>query len=190
MGARAFSGSQPGSWHDDTSSTVCLRAPPSTLPAATLPRRPQRSPPSLLTTAACGDVRSTPDGQPRRAPFISRTVARRSCGPAAIVTQDRYRTSGSRIWGRMGVNSHSPSRWWLLSVRAPRCPATGLSNEQITPVRDISRHGRCSLRKQSTSSCTRVVERRDERDRLLTSFACPINIAHSTRPSMLCGSSW
>jgi hypothetical protein len=189
MGARAFSGSQPGSWHDDTSSTVCLRAPASTLPAAILSRRPQRSPPSLLTTAACGDVRSTP-GQPRRAPFISRTVARRSCGSAAIVTQDRYRTSGSRIWGRMGVNSHSPSRWWLLSVRAPRCPATGLSNEQITPVRDISRHGRCSLRKQSTSSCTRVVERRDERDRLLTSFACPINIAHSTRPSMLCGSSW
>src|SRR5229473_2516631 len=32
-----------------------------------VPAFPQRSPPSLLTTAACGGLRSTPDCRPRRA---------------------------------------------------------------------------------------------------------------------------
>src|SRR5712675_1635937 len=32
-----------------------------------VPTFPQRSPPSLLTTAACGGLRSTPDCRPRRA---------------------------------------------------------------------------------------------------------------------------
>src|SRR5881296_2920194 len=32
-----------------------------------VPAFPQRSPPSLLTTAACGGLRSTPDSRPRRA---------------------------------------------------------------------------------------------------------------------------
>src|SRR3982075_830477 len=33
-----------------------------------VPAFPQRSPPSLLTTAACGGLRSTPDCRPRRGP--------------------------------------------------------------------------------------------------------------------------
>ena len=52
----------------DTSSAVCLRSPLSTVPAEIIvPALPQRSPPLLLTTAACGGLRSAPDCRPRRA---------------------------------------------------------------------------------------------------------------------------
>src|SRR5262249_3625066 len=47
---------------------VRLRSPLSTMPARILSRRfPQRSPPWLLTTAACGGLRSAPDCRTRRA---------------------------------------------------------------------------------------------------------------------------
>src|ERR1700682_4160286 len=53
---------------------------------------PQRSPPSLLTTAACGGLRSTPDCRPRRALLhLSHSYAA-PCGPALLVTQDPVRT--------------------------------------------------------------------------------------------------
>ena len=42
-----------------------------------VPAFPQRSPPLLLTTAACGGLRSTPDCRPRRPSFISHTVTQR-----------------------------------------------------------------------------------------------------------------
>jgi hypothetical protein len=52
----------------DTSSAVCLRSPLSTVPAGIIvPAFPQRSPPLLLTMAACGGLRSAPDCRPRRA---------------------------------------------------------------------------------------------------------------------------
>ena len=52
----------------DTSSAVRLRSPLSTVPAGIIvPAFPQRSPPLLLTTAACGGLRSAPDRRPRRA---------------------------------------------------------------------------------------------------------------------------
>src|SRR5262245_8697470 len=42
-----------------------------------VPTFPQRSLPWLLTTAACGGLRSAPDCRPRRASLISSTVAHR-----------------------------------------------------------------------------------------------------------------
>src|ERR1700676_3496066 len=58
-----------------------------------VPDFPQRSPPWLLTTAACGGSATTPDSRTRRALFISRTVAHRACGPAILVTQEPKRMS-------------------------------------------------------------------------------------------------
>src|SRR5258708_25227667 len=58
-----------------------------------VPAFPQRSPPLLLTTAACGGLRSTPDCRPRR------TSLSYSCaspfGPAILVTQDPTPTSAA-----------------------------------------------------------------------------------------------
>src|SRR3974390_2793343 len=57
-----------------------------------VPAFPQRSPPSLLTTAACGGLRSTPDCRPRRA-FLHLSYSYATpFGPAILVTQDPLRT--------------------------------------------------------------------------------------------------
>src|ERR1700720_4557014 len=57
-----------------------------------VPTFPQRSPPSLLTTAACGGLRSTPDCRPRRA-FLHLSYSYAApCGPALLVTQCHNRT--------------------------------------------------------------------------------------------------
>src|SRR6516164_9183918 len=48
---------------------------------------PQRSPPLLLTTAACGGLRSTPDCRPRRALLHLSYSYATPCGPALLVTQ-------------------------------------------------------------------------------------------------------
>jgi hypothetical protein len=53
---------------------------------------PQRSPPSLLTTAACGGLRSTPDCRSRRAILHLSYSYASPCGPALLVTQDTYAT--------------------------------------------------------------------------------------------------
>jgi len=58
-----------------------------------VPTFPQRSPPSLLTTAACGGLRSTPDCRPRRALLHLSYSCIPPCGPAILVTQDPTRTS-------------------------------------------------------------------------------------------------
>src|SRR5437016_8840738 len=57
-----------------------------------VPAFPQRSPPSLLTTAACGGLRPEPDCRPRRALLhLSYSSAPPySCG--AFVTHDPFRT--------------------------------------------------------------------------------------------------
>jgi hypothetical protein len=54
--------------HGNASSAVRLRSPLSTVPAGIIvPAFPQRSPPWLLTTAACGGLGSVPDDRTRRA---------------------------------------------------------------------------------------------------------------------------
>src|SRR5712691_5464296 len=57
-----------------------------------VPTFPQRSPPSLLTTAACGGLRSTPDCRPRRALLHLSYSYAPPCGPALLVTQCHDRT--------------------------------------------------------------------------------------------------
>src|ERR1700756_2528050 len=62
-----------------------------------VPTFPQRSPPSLLTTAACGGLRSTPDCRPRRT-FLHLSYSCASpFGPAILVTQDPTRTSAADL---------------------------------------------------------------------------------------------
>src|SRR6266576_3815334 len=59
-----------------------------------VPTFPQRSPPSLLTTAACGGLRSTPDCRPRRALLHLSYSYAPPCGPALLVTQCQQRSFG------------------------------------------------------------------------------------------------
>src|SRR6516164_3625445 len=58
-----------------------------------VPTFPQRSPPSLLTTAACGSLRSAPDCRTRRALLHLPYSCALPCGRAMLVTQDPLRTS-------------------------------------------------------------------------------------------------
>src|SRR5256886_11532074 len=65
------------------------------MPAEILvPVFPQRSPPSLLTTAACGGLRSAPDCRTRRALLHLSYSYASPCGPALLVTQDPFRKCG------------------------------------------------------------------------------------------------
>src|SRR5256885_9413711 len=57
-----------------------------------VPTFPQRSPPLLLTTAACGGLRSTPDCRPRRTYLHLSYSYAAPFGPAILVTQDPIRT--------------------------------------------------------------------------------------------------
>src|SRR6266404_1911326 len=57
-----------------------------------VPAFPQRSPPLLLTTAACGGLRSTPDCRPRRALLHLSYSCASPFGPAMLVTHDPNRT--------------------------------------------------------------------------------------------------
>src|SRR5215831_6013691 len=56
------------------------------------PRSDRGSPPSLLTTAACGGLRSTPDCRPRRAHLHLSYSCASSCARAMLATQDPTRT--------------------------------------------------------------------------------------------------
>src|SRR5713226_6254654 len=69
---------------------------------------PQRSPPSLLTTAACGGLRSAPDCRPRRALLHLSYSCAPPCGPAILVTQCQTRPTNSiadRQRHQTGMNS-------------------------------------------------------------------------------------
>src|SRR5258708_37071736 len=57
-----------------------------------VPTFPQRSPPWLLTAAACGGMRSTPDCRPRRTLLHLSYSYAAPCGPALLVTQGHLRT--------------------------------------------------------------------------------------------------
>src|SRR5271167_3099289 len=69
-----------------------------------VPTFPQRSPPWLLATAACGGLRSTPDCRPRRALLHLSYSYAAPCGPALLVTQDpsptprMHRSSMPVLW--------------------------------------------------------------------------------------------
>jgi hypothetical protein len=54
------------------------------------------TPPSLLTTAACGGLRPAPDCRPRRALLHLSYSSAPPFGPVMLVTQDPFRTFGSR----------------------------------------------------------------------------------------------
>src|ERR1700758_4670137 len=56
-----------------------------------VPTFPQRSPPLLLTTAACGGLRSAPDCRPRRTSLHLSYSCASPFGPAILVTQDPAR---------------------------------------------------------------------------------------------------
>src|ERR1700686_4793839 len=58
-----------------------------------VPTFPQRSPPSLLATAACGGLRPEPDCRPRRGLLHLSYSCAPPCGPAILVTQCHKRTS-------------------------------------------------------------------------------------------------
>ncbi len=66
---------------------ACARLTQSCLPDLG-PAFPQRSPPWLLTTAACGGLRSTIDCRPRRALLHVSYSCVPPCGPAILVTQN------------------------------------------------------------------------------------------------------
>src|SRR5437868_5571736 len=56
----------------------------------------QRSPPSLLTTAACSGLRPAPDGRPRRALLHLSYSCAPPFGPAMLVTHDPERSLSDR----------------------------------------------------------------------------------------------
>src|SRR5215469_10775755 len=76
----------------DTSSTVCLRSPLSTLPAGIIvPAFPQRSPPRRLIAAACGGLGSAPDCRTRRTFLHLSYSYAPPFGPAMLVSHDPHR---------------------------------------------------------------------------------------------------
>src|SRR6202521_4995636 len=96
--------SRPGEFHPESltepdlilshhpARAIARRLPPSaSLSRACrnlVPTFPQRSPPLLLTTAACGGLRSAPDCRPRRTYLHLSYSYAPPCGPALLVTQD------------------------------------------------------------------------------------------------------
>jgi hypothetical protein len=92
-----------------------------------VPTFPQRSPPSLLTTAACGGLRSTPDCRPRRALLHLSYSYAPPCGPALLVTQCHNRTrrgkdsqiSGANCMPQIGIRTVQPMFVYEVMSRRP-----------------------------------------------------------------------
>src|SRR6516225_339349 len=82
---------------------------------------PQRSPPLLLTTAACGGLRSTPDCRPRRALLHLSYSYATPCGPALLVTQCQHQVFAARLTPGGGLlesgTKKSGDSGWLGSTR-------------------------------------------------------------------------
>jgi hypothetical protein len=98
----------------DASAAVRFRSPSSISPAG-LQSEPwlQRSPPRLLTAAACSGLSSAPDRRARRALLhLSLSCASR-CGPAMLVTHDPKRASRDHV-----TVVQAPCRTQRLSDRA------------------------------------------------------------------------
>jgi hypothetical protein len=74
-----------------------------------VPAFPQRSPPWLLTTAACGGLRSTPDCRTRRT-FLHLSYSYAApCGPALLVTQDLHENGLLRLLVPVGGRTTPPA---------------------------------------------------------------------------------
>src|SRR5438132_9560370 len=83
-----------------------------------VPTFPQRSPPLLLTTAACGGLRSAPDCRPRRT-FLHLSYSYATpFGPAILVTQDPTRTLAVQ---NSALRSHPPTPRTSPSQRRHGC---------------------------------------------------------------------
>src|SRR4030088_133616 len=78
-----------------------------------VPAFPQRSPPSLLTTAACGGLRPEPDCRPRRGLLHLSYSCAPPVGPALLVTHQPKRTLGHRF--SLGTG---PSCWRSFLIKA------------------------------------------------------------------------
>src|SRR5713101_4736993 len=79
-----------------------------------VPTFPQRSPPWLLTTAACGGLRSTPDCRTRRTFLHLPYSCASPCGPTMLVTQDPKLPSHSPnlICGIVGPTACPVAVWF------------------------------------------------------------------------------
>jgi hypothetical protein len=119
-GGRVTPGSDIASSAFDTSATVRLRSLLSTVPAGILSQHfPQRSPPSLLATAACGGLRSTPDCRTQRVLLHLSYSCASPRGLAMLVTQEPMQTwliAGLRpgAWRGLRVSQTSLSARWLM----------------------------------------------------------------------------
>ena len=105
-----------------------------------VPAFPQRSPPSLLTTAACGGLRPGPDCRPRRVLLHLSYSCAAPCGPAMLVTHDTTAAiSGDRDTPAAAAYPPSPAPPPLSSVEAPPA-ANHVSpverNESADPVQN------------------------------------------------------
>src|SRR5450830_725397 len=113
-----------------------------------VPAFPQRSPPWLLTTAACGGLRSTPDCRSRRALLHLSYSCIPPCGPAILVTQDPTRTCN-----KLHVCSRPcRSRVQLRIIRSAPRPPLGLPKVMVCrlapadfAMRDITRSSRIDI---------------------------------------------
>ena len=110
-----------------------MRSPLSTLPPGLLSRLDwQRSPPRLLTPAACSGLGSAPDCRTRRALLHLSYSCASPFGPATLVTHDPQRSS-ARISCRSGKAGCSPYQNTRLSRYYDYFPA--LTRETACPKR-------------------------------------------------------
>ena len=86
-----------------------------------VPTFPQRSPPSLLTIAACGGLRSTPDCRPRRAFLHLSYSYAPPCGPA--FTRDTMPLPDLSRCSKLSKLTRSPHRRGRAASAAPQCRA-------------------------------------------------------------------
>src|SRR5260370_16375257 len=82
---------------------------------------PQRSPPWLLTTAACGGLRSTPDCRTRRTFLHLPYSCASPCGPTMLVTKGPTLPSpaSARNGSYPGISCHSSPRHRHSPLHAP-----------------------------------------------------------------------
>ena len=123
-----------------------------------VPTFPQRSPPSLLTIAACGGLRSTPDCRSRRAFLHLSYSYAPPCGPALLVTQyqSRYMSaapSHGTMAVRCGLRCGLPTR--RRRARPKRQTIVALSHRSsrrsiLFPLLAVCHEYRRSIRRYAT----------------------------------------
>ena len=111
-----------------------------------VPTFPQRSPPSLLTTAACGGLRPAPDCRPRRALLHLSYSSALSYSDSAFVTHAPNRTPLSAIRdisnGRSGPCCRHPPG--LAAVNRTAC-----NGDSIDPLRSLAGRFCCAAPRRS-----------------------------------------